>query len=103
MSFECSNSAVIYLNEIRVFLLWSEFWCKRLVFRRGSFHENRGSDSKLDIKLHIVIRIGIGIGIVDGKVKGGRRGVCMYVCKYVCMYVCMYVWSSHIAEYGSTG
>ena len=22
---------------------------------------------------------------------------------YVCMYVCMYVWSSHIAEYGSTG
>ena len=20
-----------------------------------------------------------------------------------CMYVCMYVWSSHIAEYGSTG
>ena len=21
----------------------------------------------------------------------------------VCMYVCMYVWSSHIAEYGSTG
>ena len=23
-----------------------------------------------------------------------------YAC--VCMYVCMYVWSSHIAEYGST-
>ena len=22
---------------------------------------------------------------------------------YVCVYVCMYVWSSHIAEYGSTG
>ena len=21
----------------------------------------------------------------------------------VCMYVCMYVWSSHTAEYGSTG
>ena len=20
-----------------------------------------------------------------------------------CMYICMYVWSSHIAEYGSTG
>ena len=23
--------------------------------------------------------------------------------KGLCMYVCMYVWSSHIAEYGSTG
>ena len=21
----------------------------------------------------------------------------------ICMYVCMYVWSSHVAEYGSTG
>ena len=21
----------------------------------------------------------------------------------ICMYICMYVWSSHIAEYGSTG
>ena len=39
---------------------------------------------------------------------------CIYVCMYVfiklhitiCMYVCMlcmYVWSSHLAEYGSTG
>ena len=91
MSFECGNSAVIYLNEIRVFLLWLEFWCKRLVFRRGSFHENRGSDSKLDIKLHIVIRIGIGIGIgiVDGKVKGGGGG-------YVCMYVCMVITYSRV-------
>ena len=25
------------------------------------------------------------------------------VCKYVYMYLCVYVWSSHIAEYGSTG
>ena len=64
VSFECSNSVVIYLNEIRVFLLLLEFWCKRLVFRRGSFHENRGSDSKLDIKIiYVFIRIGIGIGI----------------------------------------
>ena len=51
---------------------------------RGSFHENRGSDSKLDIEysIYIIIRIGIGIGIVDGKVKGGRRRVCTYVCMY---------------------
>ena len=39
--------------------------------------------------------------------KTSDQTLCMYVymhvCIYVCMYVCMYVWSSHIAEYGSTG
>ena len=40
-----------------------------------------------------------------------RLYICMYVYMYVfmyvyllnCMYVCMYVWSTHIAQYGSTG
>ena len=34
---------------------------------------------------------------------GGGPGVQKLPAGRECMYVCMYVWSSHIAEYGSTG